>query len=185
MKTQIALALGLLLIIGCAKNSNDIEPQTPTAGTDYFKFQYGSEWTLIEAKPNVTQVSEIDCPPKKNTTIQSISMSKTLSQSMIQTIGFEFIGQSKAIEVGRLPLVFSRTGLFSGIEFTLQQPRELGYVTLKTTNTIQPNDSFFEITDIAPQNNTKRISGKFMAVLNNGEKIKGSFRMTIPKLTIN
>jgi hypothetical protein len=185
MKTQIALALSLLLVVGCSKKNNDIEPQTPEAGVDYFKFQYGSEWTLIEAQPNVVQAPPIDCDPKMTMAVKSVSMSKKIGQGLIQTVGFEFIGRFLAIQAGRYPLNFSRYDVLSGIELTLQQPKETGYVTLKTTNTIQPSDSFFEITDIAPQKNTERISGEFVATLNNGEKIKGSFRMTVPKPTIN
>jgi calcineurin-like phosphoesterase family protein len=87
--------------------------------------------------------------------------------------------------MGNYSLSFSRNDALCGIELTLQQPKETGYVTLKTTNTIQSNDSYFKITDIISQKNTERISGEFVATLNNGEKIKGSFRMTVPKPTIN
>ncbi len=184
MKTQIALAISLLLLVGCSQNDN-VEPKTPADGVDYFKFQYDSQWTLIEAQPDVVQEPPKDCDPKIVMTVKSVSMSQKTAEGQTRTIGFAFIGHFTVVQLGRYPLTFSRTDVLPGVEVSLQQPKGSGYFMARTTNTIQPSDSYFEITDIVPQKNTDRISGEFMAMLNNGEKINGSFRMTVPKPTIN
>ncbi len=183
MKTQIALAISLLLLVGCSQNDN-VEPKTPADGVDYFKFQYDSQWTLIEAQPDVVQEPPIDCDPKIVMTVKSVSMSQKTAEGQTRTIGFEFIGHFTVVQLGSYPLTFSRTDVLPGVEVSLQEPKD-GYKTYKTTNTLQPSDSFFEITDIKTQITTQQLSGEFMAMLNNGEKINGSFRMTVPKPTIN
>ncbi len=182
MKTQIAVAFALLLLMGCSKEPSIVEPITPSQDFDYFKYQLGGEWVVVESRFSLLTES---CDIGYHADLKDFSMSKKQHDGRTLTVGFQLIEQNKPLEVGNYPLVKNLYGGKPGIELYLNQPLNIGYERYSTALEKQLDNGFFRLTDITVIEATARISGEFMAILNNGGIIKGSFRVSVPKEITN